>query len=81
MSSSLYWEPIINRGNHLSDELKYILRKRWGTSFDLRLMDKDVDYLIGLKHGCEKEKTGKEIDTLLQAIERHDEIRIWDGYM
>jgi hypothetical protein len=80
MSSTLKWEPIIDRGKSLSDDLKFRLRKKYGGTIDNIILNQaDVAYLEGLRDGME-EHQAKEIQGLLDAIEKYGDIRLWKEF-
>ena len=78
MSTSLYFEPICNKGISLSDNLKYILRKKYGSSVDAILDDHDINYLEGIRDACNNEKEASEVQKLIDAIEKYNSIKVWE---
>ena len=80
MSSTLKWDPIIDRGIALSDELKYILQVRFGKGFDINVSVQHLDYLRGLRDGIKEKEIKKEIQTLIDAIKKYEAITLWEDY-
>ena len=75
MSSSLYWEPVNKENKYFPDELKYALRKRFGSLIErVALNYDDVSYLEGLR-----DAGVKGAEELISAIEKHDEVVIWEA--
>ena len=74
MSMNLYWRPVPTNKIGLDDALKFALRKRYGGCVGGVTMDyNDIGYLNGLKDaGID----GAE--TLIDAIEKHDEIYVFE---
>lgn len=73
MSMNLYWQPVINTENDLSDALKFALRKRYQHGMDIRMDGGDLSYLQGLLDaGIE------DAQTLIDAIEKHGVIRVYE---
>jgi hypothetical protein len=80
MSSSLVWQPKIDGGKPLPDALKYALQKRYeglgGKSGGSRtLSHRDIEYLKGLD-----DAGVKGAKSLIDAIEKHNDIEIWLVY-
>jgi hypothetical protein len=76
MSATLYWEPIVCRGESLGDKLKFILRERYQlTEGVATLTSDDVGYLRGLADAGITDAA-----QLIEAIEKHGHIRIWLEY-
>lgn len=69
MSSNLEWLPVDRKGKCVSDDVKFILRRRYGHPIDLTLDSECIGYLEGLKdagvNGAEE---------LIKAIDKHGEI-------
>jgi len=81
MSSTLKWEPVIERGDYLSDELKYLLRQKYGDPIEKTTLQQwDITYLYGLRDGCTDKPIKKEIEKLIKAIETYEAITIWESY-
>ena len=69
MSSTLVWEPLDRGKKELPDEIKYILRKKYGEPVKIVLSECDIEYLQGVKDaGVES------IETLIKAIEKYHKI-------
>ena len=80
MSSSLLWKPVIpEKGHSLSTDLKFLLRKKYGSIVDIVLDDSDILYLSGLRDASSK-TIKKEIQTLINAIEKVGRIKVWEQY-
>jgi len=80
MTSSLVWKPVIQPASHcLGDQLKFILRKKYGNPVNHRFDTSDVAFLEGVvlsgSHGAEK-----EAQILIDLIEKHDEIDVVEEY-
>ena len=79
MSSTLKWEPIVETGRPLSDDLKYLLRKRYGgTVYNVTLDEDQISYLEGLKDASNDKRVCKEIQLLIDAINKHENIKLWE---
>lgn len=75
MSSSLEWEPRNRERESLPDELKFVLRKRYGEPVSSIIDDSDLAYLAGLRDaGIE----GAE--DLIEAINKYGEIHVKEHY-
>ncbi len=76
MSSNLIWRPVAPQPNRiLPDELKFMLRKRYGNPINSALSKQDIGYLRGLKD-CDVEGA----QTLIDAICNHGEIVIEERF-
>ncbi len=74
MSSTLYWRPANEHGKELSDEMKFLLRKRWGDPLKVTLGKSDVNILEGMELAVEDKKLKGEIGDLIRAIDKCDQI-------
>ena len=79
MSSTLKWEPVVDRGKSLSLDVKFLLRDYLGKSIDSFLDSGDIKYIEGLRDAS-KDPIKKELQKLLDAIEKYKQIRIWEEY-
>ena len=76
MSSSLVWEPTDTRYGDLRNDLKFILRKRYGNPVKATLDGADVPYLQGLVDA------GKEdVKEIIDLINKHHEIEIKEVWL
>ena len=75
MSSNLTWEPRYRDKEDLPDELKYVLRKKYGDPVDTYMTAQDVPYLEGLSHA-----DIKGVAQLLHAIDKHGDIIVKEEY-
>ena len=74
MSSTLYLEPVKRKKKVLSDQLKLILQRRYGT-IDAIFNEDDRPYFLGLlDSGIEDAKT------IIEAIEKHGEIHLIEQF-
>jgi len=73
MGQSIYWKPVIETADVLSDELKMILRDHFGgmDAFPLKLDWKAKAYLQGLADG-----RVKDAGVVIKAIDKHGEIEL-----
>jgi hypothetical protein len=72
MSSNLAWFPVVvPKGHDLSDELKFVLRKRYGEPVKALMTGKDVPYLLGLL-----DADIKDVCKLIDAIGKFGEIDV-----
>lgn len=78
MSATLKYRPA-GQGKDLPDELKYALRKRYDGTIHKMVFRKDdaidMAYLAGLR-----DAGVKGADVLLEAIEKHSDIEVWEQY-
>jgi len=75
MSSTLMWEPLRRNKKDLPNEIKYILRKKYGEPVKIVLCERDVEYLQGVKDaGVES------IEILIKAIEKYQEILVQEEW-
>ena len=75
MSSTLMWEPLRRNKKDLPNEMKYILRKKYGEPVKIVLSERDIEYLQGVKDaGVES------IETLINAIEKYQEILVQEEW-
>jgi len=79
MSTTLYWEPVTDKGKPLSTDLKFILRMNYDLSYVVVLSDQDKEYLTGIKHASSKD-IRREIEVLLNAINKYGEITILEKH-
>ena len=76
MSSDLVWEPVNKDYNHLKNDLKFILRKRYGNPVKAILNGSDIPYLEGLVD------SGKEeVREIIDLIISHHEIKISETWL
>ena len=74
MTMNLYWTPILPPDdNNLSDQLKFALRKRFNGCVEMTMNVCSIPYLQGLSDGGIK-----DAQKLIAAIEKHDEIRVYE---
>ena len=72
MTSNLIWIPVEpEKMNDLPNELKFILRKRYGNPIDSILDNSSFPYLQGLG-----DAGVKGVDKIINAIRKHGEIRV-----
>lgn len=75
MSSNLAWEPGCRQKNSLPDQLKFVLRKKYGDVVDANMDTDDLPYLTGLRDaGIDGAQT------LIDAIEKYDEISVVEEF-
>jgi len=76
MSANLMFEPIIERGKTLSDELRFALERSINLQEGVKLMSEtDIPYLKGLR-----DADIKDAQKLVDAIEKYGEIKVWLQY-
>lgn len=76
MSSDLSWVPIPKDDQPLSTAIKGIFREHFGDELDgLVLNHASTSYLQGLRDASSGQLR-KDAETLLAAIEEHEEIRL-----
>ena len=75
MSANLMFEPIIDRGKDLSDELKYILRDKYELEGETVYSASDLSYLQGLA-----DANVKDAQKLVDAINKYGSVRVWLQY-
>jgi len=69
------WEPLNRKKKDLPDEIKYILRKKYGEPVKIVLRECDIEYLQGVKDaGVES------IEILINAIEKYQEILVQEEW-
>ena len=73
MSATLIWR-VPKKGNSLPDALKFALRKRYSEGVHT-MTEHDLPYLEGLRDGG---VDGAQV--LIDAINKHDEIEVWEQY-
>ena len=79
MSSTLYWKTLSD-GTPLGDEIKFLLRKRFGEPIDAILSgEKDMGWLHGA-HACAEELGQRElvvkISELINTLINHGNLKI-----
>jgi len=81
MSSTLKWETL-DKGKSLDDDLKFLLRKRYGSTVDAILDREDLLYLQGLLDATSEgqQLTGGHIRGLIDLIEKHERIHVWEQF-
>ena len=73
MSANLMFEPIIERGKNLSDELRFAFEKSWNLADGEKILtESDLLYLRGIRDGGIK-----EAQKLIDAITKYGEVKIW----
>lgn len=85
VGASIYYQPV--KGKHLSigapssflEALREALDMRGGHG-ELRLTGGDYHRLRGLRAGLTSTDQKEAIDELCEAIEKHDEVRLWAEY-
>ena len=75
MSSTLIWEPLNRKKKDLPDEIKYILRKKYGEPINIVLRENDIGYLQGIK-----DAGVLSIEILINAIEKYQEIVVQEEW-
>ena len=75
MSSTLIWEPLNRKKKDLPDEIKYILRKKYGEPINIVLRENDIGYLQGIK-----DAGVLSIEILINAIEKYQEILVQEEW-
>ncbi len=71
MSTSLGWKPVSKDYTYLSTELKFAMRKEYGSFINAVLDTSDIAYLTGLRDaGID------DAQDLIDAIEQHNEIKL-----
>jgi hypothetical protein len=83
MSASLYYQPV--KGTHLSigapSSFMGALTRAFGERQpDWRFTEGDLLTLRGLMAGLDSEDQREAIQTIIEAIERHSEVRVWAEY-
>lgn len=80
MSSTLYWAPLAPPPDKtLGTGLKFILREKYGFPVDVNCTADDVPFLSGVRSGSTAEDVKKDISALIEAIERYDTVRVFEG--
>jgi hypothetical protein len=75
MSSTLFWTPINEGRRVFADDVKYILRKKFGGAIDATLNENDLGYIRGLNDAG----VGGSSE-VLEALVKFGSIRIWEVY-
>lgn len=78
MSRTLLWEPVIERGKSASDELKFLLRERFGEPVEVELDERADAFLQGVRLATPSAALKAEVKSLLAAIAKHGKIRFWE---
>jgi len=76
MSMNLYWEPVVDRGQSLSDSLKFILRDDVENCLPCTMSESSLPFLRGIRAAGNAELK-KDCTTLIEAIEKHGTVRLW----
>ena len=81
MSSNLMWAPVVPPDGHdLCSETKFILRKHYQEPINDTLRAMDVNYLRGVKDGAALSRVRKDMQTLIDAINKHGEIELKEHF-
>lgn len=78
MSSTLYWQPIAPADKTLSSGTKFLLREVYGFPVDCNFTPHQIGELRALKASRHPEIV-KDIEELIEAIERHNVIHVFEG--
>lgn len=78
MSSTLFWQPVAPADKTLNDGTKFLLRELYGFPVDRNFTPHQINELVALKAGRSGEVV-KDIVTLIEAIEHHDVVRVFEG--
>ncbi len=80
MSATLAWEPVVNRSKTLSSRLLFALREALGEPIEWTFSNtaESKAVLRGISAGTEDGGLKREIKQLLEAIEKHGAIRVWE---
>ena len=74
MSTNIHWRPNIKpEYKTLSKELKWAFQNEFGNFFNLVLDESYLRYLRGLRYA-----KIEGADILIDAIEKHGEIKVWE---
>lgn len=82
MSSSLVWKPVVYPSSHyLSDEIKFIFRKKYSDSgaINIRLDRTHIPFLEGILYSA-SENARKDAEKLIDLINKNDEIVVMEEY-
>jgi len=77
--SLLVWKPVVQSKSTLSDELKLILRKKYGDPVSWRLNRSDIGFLQGVAFSASSE-VRKEAENLIYLIEKLDQIDVAEEF-
>ena len=78
MSSTLFWEPLRPADKTLSTSLKFIMRDAYGFPVDETFTPLRIGELNAL--GANRpDEVKKDIAELVEAVERHDMVRVFEG--
>lgn len=86
MSSTLRWRPTNHEGEYLGDQLKFILRKRYGgiVSEWVELGRSDIQYLEGVAVGAQSmpNRSGleQEVRAVIALINKHGAIEVRETF-
>ena len=82
MSSSLCWEPVFEQANKtFGCSLKFFLREEFSIEQDggCEFGPEDVAFLLGAK-ACAAGDLKKDLAAMIEAIQKHGRIRLWERY-
>lgn len=81
MSSTLFWEPIIDSAKYLGGcDLKFFLRKIYEKESVNKIFTLgDIRELKAARYSAQG-YLEKDLDNLIELIKKHKEIRVWGGY-
>lgn len=79
MSSSLSWQPVHpEQDNSLCNQLKFLLRKKYGNPVDAIMSGSDLPYLEGIVDSdCHSSKGAKQ---LIKIINKNHKIHVREVY-
>ena len=66
------FEPVVERGKPLSDELKFILRDKNALHHEAIYDEGQLGYLVGLRDGGVQ-----DAEKLIEAIDKFGSVRVW----
>ena len=76
MSSCLVWSPIVKQNeNDLPNDLKFVLRKKYGEPINANMDESDIPYINGLI-----DAGVKGAEELREIIEKHIEVELKEQY-
>lgn len=82
MSSSLCWHPVIEQESEsLSTAVKWILEKEFmdgGTEAELGRSS--IPFLRGMMAAIRDREDAKDVQKMLEAIEKHGAVKLWLQY-
>lgn len=83
MSSSLMWQPVERDYDHVDEgnALKFFLRDHFEVSHvDMILSYKSLGWLKSAKSATSLKELKEAIDHVIELINQHDEVRIYEVY-